>query len=236
MAKHELLNNIDHKDLKVRTERSAALGDAVMYCGAFPFEFRNLQAHYPIFFHKDAATDKFHAVALFGFESHENLFLTPTGWDAAYVPMAMEMKPFLIGFQGEAAGESQTVIHVDMDSPRLSDKDGEPIFLPRGGNTPYLTRIAEILDAMHAGSGYNQDFMDTLERHELLEPFTLDIELNDGSKNRLVGFYTINEDKLYALTAEALGDLNDKGYLQPVYMAVASMSNVAALIARKNEA
>ncbi len=236
MAKHELLNNIDHKDLKIRTDRSAALGDGVMYCGTFPFEFRNLQAHYPIFFHKDAATDKFHSVALFGLESHENLFLTSKGWDAAYVPMAMEMQPFLIGFQGGAPGEGQTVIHVDMDSPRVSNTSGESVFLPQGGNTPYLTKIAETLDAMHAGSGYNQDFMDTLARHDLLEPFTLDIELNDGSKNRLVGFYAINEDALYALSADALGELNSKSYLQPVYMAVASLSNVTDLIARKNEA
>ncbi len=236
MAKHELLNNIDHKDLKIKTERSEALGDGVMYCGTFAFEFRKLQAHYPIFFHQDANTDKFHAVALFGFESHENLFLTPKGWDADYVPMAMEMQPFLIGFQGQATGEGQTVIHIDMDSPRVSDSDGEPVFLPRGGNTPYLTKIAEILDAVHAGSGYNQDFMDTLIRHDLLEPFTLDIELDDGSKNRLVGFHTINEDKLYALNAEALGELNGKGYLQPIYMAVASLSNFTALIARKNKA
>ena len=236
MAKHELLNNIDHKDLKIKTERSETLGDGVMYCGTFPFEFRNLQAHYPIFFHRDATTDKFHSVALFGLESKENLFLTPKGWDASYVPMAMEMQPFLIGFQGGATGDGQTVIHIDMDSPRISDTGGEPVFLPRGGNTPYLTRIAEILDAMHAGSGYNQDFMDTLARHDLLESFTLDIELNDGSKNRLVGFYTVNEDNLYALNADALGELNGKGYLQPIYMAVASLSNVAALIARKNKA
>lgn len=236
MAKHELLNNIDHKSLKIRTERSASLGDGVMYCGAFPFEFRNLQAHYPIFFHRDSTTDKFHAVALFGFEKNENLFLTAGGWDAAYVPMAMEMQPFLIGFENHVGENPQTVIHIDMDSPRISDKEGEPVFLPRGGNTPYLTKIAETLDAMHAGNSYNQDFMDTLARHDLLESFSLDIELNDGSKNRLVGFYTINEEKLYALSAEALGELNSKSYLQPIYMAVASLSNITALIARKNRA
>ena len=68
----------------------------------------------------------------------------------------------------------------------------------------------------------------------LLEPFALDIELNDGSKSRLTGFYTVNEEKLYALGGDDLSSLNKKGFLQPLFMAVASLSNFRDLIERKN--
>jgi hypothetical protein len=62
----------------------------------------------------------------------------------------------------------------------------------------------------------------------------LDIELNDGSQNRLAGFYTINEERLAALTARPAGRLHEAGYLQAIYMAVASLSQFRVLIDRKN--
>jgi hypothetical protein len=52
MPRYELLNNIDHKDIKVITDKSPALGDNVMYALVYPFEFRGVQAEYPIFLEK----------------------------------------------------------------------------------------------------------------------------------------------------------------------------------------
>ena len=77
-----LLNNIDHKDLRVITTRGAAYGDDVKFALTFPAEFRNVQAHYPIVFQK-TADGKFQSIALFGFQDKENLFLGPDGWDAS---------------------------------------------------------------------------------------------------------------------------------------------------------
>ena len=73
-----LLNNIDQGDLRVITTRGAAYGDDVMFAATFPAEFRNIQAHYPIVFHK-TADGQFQSVALFGFQDKENLFLGPAG-------------------------------------------------------------------------------------------------------------------------------------------------------------
>ena len=50
----------------------------------------------------------------------------------------------------------------------------------------------------------------------------------------MMGFYTINEDALFELDADALGGLNEKGFLLPIYMAIASLSNIRDLIDRKN--
>ena len=59
MANFQLLNNVDHKDLKVIIERSAEMGDNVWYAVTFPAEFRNLQRHYPIFFIKNPDDGEF---------------------------------------------------------------------------------------------------------------------------------------------------------------------------------
>jgi hypothetical protein len=71
------------------------------------------------------------------------------------------------------------------------------MFLPHGGNTEFLEQTNSLLFAIHQGLQGQAGFPALLE-HELLESFVLDIELNDGSQNRLVGFYTINEDRLQA--------------------------------------
>jgi hypothetical protein len=78
--------------------------------------------------------------------------------------------------------------------------------------------------------------VDALLQHELLESFALDVELDDGSLNRLVGFYTINEEKLRALEGNAVQQLHRDGFLEPLYMAVASTSRFRDLIDRMNRA
>ncbi|MBM3928969.1 MAG: SapC family protein, partial [Sphingomonadales bacterium] len=70
--------------------------------------------------------------------------------------------------------------------------------------------------------------------HGLLEPFTIDITLDDGASHRLVGFHIIAEDRLRTLDATALGALHADGHLLPIFMAVASLAQLPALIARKN--
>lgn len=237
MKNHVLLNNVDHKDLKVITGHSAELGDNVQCAATFSWEFRSIQAHYPIFFSKDAEGGEFSAVAMFGFENGENLFLDDSGWDASYIPLSIRREPFLIGFQqymGSGSGEKDPVIHINMDSPRVSKSDGEAVFLSHGGISPYLEQINSVLNTINEGYAVHEVFVKELLEHELLEPFALDIQLNDGSQNRLMGFHTINEDALSELGGDVLASLNEKGFLLPIYMAVASLSNIRDLIDRKN--
>uniref|UniRef100_UPI004048A7FA SapC family protein n=1 Tax=Shewanella sp. TaxID=50422 RepID=UPI004048A7FA len=237
MSQHVLLNSIDHKDLKVNTRRSAALGDNLWYSVTFPQEFRSIQAHYPIFFHKDAATGQFYSVALFGFAQNENLFLSDAGWNATYVPLTVRRQPFLIGQQTvreDGVERLQRVIHIDLDHPRVSQTEGEALFLPYGGNTPLLDEVGEMLEVIHHGLIDSQRFIETLIEYQLLESFTLDIELDNGKKHQMIGFYTINENTLAELSAEALAQLHQQGYLQAIYMALASQSNISDLLNLKN--
>ena len=43
MSSHEILTAEAHRDLRIRTDRSAELGDGVMSCITFPNEFRRVQ-------------------------------------------------------------------------------------------------------------------------------------------------------------------------------------------------
>ena len=238
MANHQLLDNITHKDLKVITDRGAWYGDDVACTVVFPAEFRRLQAEYPIVFRKNARTGHFEPIAMFGFAEGENLFLSSAGWDANYVPLTIERQPFLIGFKDANEGgvpKDEPVVHIDMDSPRVSDTEGVAVFLEHGGFSPYLEHINSVLMAIHDGHDYNQGFSDALTELELLEPFVLEVELNDGTKHKLAGFFTINDEKLKGLNGEALAKLHAKRYLEHIFMVMASIANFKALIDMKNE-
>lgn len=235
MSQPVLLQASEHKTLRVITQRGAAYGDDVMFSLTFPLEFRDVQAHYPIVFRKTgdvAGHDAgYEALTLFGFQDGENLFLAEGahgGWDASYVPLAIRRQPFVIGRRGELLN-----ILIDPDHPRVSTTHGEPLFLQYGGSSEYLEHVDGILSAIHEGMLGMPAFVAALVEHELLEPFAVDIELNDGSEHRLVGFDTINEDRLLALPGAALERLNRAGHLQAIYMAMASLTHLRDLIARK---
>lgn len=235
MSNYVLLNNIAHKNVRVITEHSPKFGDDVMSAIVFPQEFRAIQAIYPIFFNKDSESGKFYPAALFGFREGENLFLSDQGWDANYIPISVKRKPFLIGFQNtqvDGVVSRTMVVHIDINSPKISETAGEPVFLPHGGNSGYLENIVGMLDYMNVGNETNEGFIEALLEYELLEAVSLDIELKDASQNQLLGFYTINEEKLENLNADHISKLHTKGYLIYIYMILASLSNISQLVER----
>lgn len=226
MTRHALLNNTEHRDLRVITARGAAYGDDVMFSLTFPAEFRNVQAHYPIVFGK-ARDGSVAPLALFGFREKQNLFLVEDRWDALYLPMMLDRHPFLIG-----AAPTGKVVHIDLDHPRVSHTTGERVFDEQGANTQFLQRAGGMLGAIDEGVAATPAFLAALQEHDLLEGFALDIVFRDGAKQRFEGFHTIQEDRLRQLGPEALGKLHSLGFLQAIYMVIASLSNFRDLIDR----
>ena len=237
MPNIQLLNNVDHKNLRVITDHSAEYGDNQWFAPTFAHEFRNLQSHYPIVFTKNTESGQFQAVALLGFETGENLFLGENGWNARYIPLSIMRQPFLIGFQhAEKNGVAikQMVVSVDMDNPRVNETEGQAVFLEHGGNTEYLEQVNSVLKLISDGFERNSAFIDMLMGMDLLESFVLDVELDDSSQHLMSGFYTINEESLLGLTGDDLVILNNNGHLEPIYMAIASMSNIPKLVEMRN--
>ena len=234
MSNHAILTAEAHRDLRVHMHQGADLGDGVMCCMTVPAEFRSVQNEYPIVFRMGAERDGFAAFALFGFQNGENLFLDGDRWDARYRPLAMDIQPFLIGQPAAAAAAGDKQVHIDMNSPRIARGEGMRVFDDLGRPTPYLEAIAGKLGELDAGFQASGDFFAELRRLELLEPLALDITLDDGSTYRFVGFHVIDEDRLRSLDEAEIAGLHRKGHLMPLFMAVASLSNIGALVARKN--
>ncbi len=233
MTQHAVLDKNAHRELRIRADAGAELGDAVMATLTVPSEFRNIQGHFPILFRREIDRDDFMALALLGFENGENLFLEGDRWDARYRPLSLAIQPFLIGRPANGDGPGQ--VHVDLGHPRIAPGgEGIRLFDVDGMATPYLEDIAERLGALDEGYRRSKAFFDALAAYDLLEPFSLEVTLDDGATNSLVGFHIIDEDRLRALDAAALGALHAEGHLMPIFMALASLSQLSALVERKN--
>jgi hypothetical protein len=230
MPRHVQLNNVQHKNLRVITRRSAQLGDGAGSVVVFPTEFREAQREYPIFFRKEPGVEDFLSVALFGFAKDENLFLDASGWNARYIPAVLARGPFLIGFQQEAP-----VIHIDLDHPRVSETEGEPLFLPLGGQSPYLQYIASVLDVIHRGLAAAKRMSAAFTELELVVPVKLEVRLTADEHRNLLGYYTIDEERLRTLDAPSLAKLHQAGFLESAYLVTASLNNFQKLVDRKVE-
>lgn len=230
MTDHAVLSADAHRTLRIRAERDAALGDGVMAALIVPDEFRQVQAHYPILFRANPERDAFTPLALFGFEDGENLFLENGRWDARYIPLSLDIQPFLIG---RGADPEARQVHIDQASPRIAGDEGVRVFDDNGQPTPYFEGIVQKLGVLDRGYQATAGFLDALRRYDLLEPMSLDITLRDGSTFRLVGFHVINEEKLRSLDGAVVAELHAEGHLMPLFMALASLANVGELVERK---
>jgi hypothetical protein len=229
MTRHVMLNNVAHKDLRVITRHGPEFGDNVGSVMTFPTEYGDVQREYPIFFRKDPASGEFISVALLGFAKDENLFLDEQGWQASYIPGIVARGPFLIGFQNQ-----EPVIHIDLENPRVSQTEGEAVFLPQGGNSRYLDWIATILKGLHEGMALSKAMFAAFDAMNLIEPVKVEIKFNAEETYDLVGFYSISEERLRALDGESLHKLNTAGFLQGAFLVMASLNNVKKLIDMKH--
>jgi hypothetical protein len=235
MANHVLLDNITHKDLRIRMQHGANFGDNVGVVPTFPTEFADVQREYPIFFRRDSKGE-YYAVALLGFSPDENLYLEGDRWDARYVPGIVARGPFLIGFQDVQEGgeaRSKAVVHIDMDNPRVNESEGERVFLDQGGYSPYLQRVMRVLDGLSDGHMMSKAMFEAWIAADLIAPVELEVKITGSEPVKLAGFFTIEREKLAALDSAKLHQLHRTGFLQGAYLVLASHFNLNKLIERK---
>lgn len=238
MSNFVLLDNVEHKDLRVNIEHSEALGDNINQALVFPTEFMELQREYPILFRKSPEGEYF-AVVLLGLDKDENLFLTSEGWNARYVPAIQERGPFSITLrESEVDGEKQVepLINVDLDHPRISKVNGESVFLSQGGHSPYLTQVSQVLNRIHVGANAAPAFFSELEALQLIEPISIEVKLSETTQYTVPDVYTISRERLYQLNGEQLEKLNSLGLLEHCFAIMASAGNISRLIELKTKA
>ncbi len=232
MTNLTVVNSQSHLNLRISPQpvREHVEMNAV---SIIPRELQRLLAYYPIFFLKSQESGRFEPVALLGFELTENLFFSNGRWDVDYVPLQIQRQPFSLVPRAAAAEAPPSLdLAVDLDSPQVGE--GERLFAEDGKATKFLEDRASMMQALVTGSTEAFAFTSRLAELGLLESVQINVEFVDRSEKKLQGLYWIATAALEKLTAEQLVDLRDRKNLEWMYFQMASLSHVAALVARKN--
>ena len=221
-----------HRSVAVDTRARPEYGDVVNRAAALSSEFNELHREYPLLLRKTAEAPGFVAHAILGFEKDENLFVENDRWTATHVPATLARGPFSVGYvRGEDGAGSPGGIRVMIDEqhPRLRP-EGQPVFLPLGGESPYLDGIKRVLQTIEAGLRADQVFYRELVAMDLLEEVKIEISVFPELRYDFSGYYTIDQQKLAALDAERVFRLHRLGLLGLIYFLVSSLGNFQKLV------
>jgi SapC protein len=225
MSNVVLLDSQSHRKLRVHSHAAAHYGDNQRFVGVVVNEFRALAMHYPILFSKDTGTGQFYCGAMLGFDAGENLFLDEHRALNAYRPFNLQRGPFLT---------SGSDLAIDLDHPRVAPSGDQELFTEAGEPSSYLQGVMALMRELIPGLERTRIFIDTLLDLKLIESITISSQFDDGSKRKFTGLYTINRDLLNQLADAAALDLFRRGYLELIYLMLASLDHVSALAQRKN--
>lgn len=225
MSNIALLDSQTHRKLRVHASAAARYGDNQRFVAVVVSEFPLLALHYPILFSKDADTGQFYCGAMLGFDAGENLFLEEHRTLTAYRPLNLQRGPFLT---------SGSDLAIDLDHARVAPSGDQALFTDSGEPSLYLQSIVGLMRDLRPGLERTRIFIQTLLSLELIEPVTIAARFDDGIKRQFTGLYTVNRDQLQELADAAVLDLFRRGYLQLIYLMLASLNHVSSLAQRKN--
>ena len=231
-----ILTSDQHRSVAVDTRARPEYGDTVNRAIALSAEFNELHREYPLLLRKTNEEPGFIAHAVLGFEKDENLFVEGDRWITTFIPAALARGPFSLGYIRAAGGDSspadmkaQMKVMIDDQHPRLR-ADGQPVFLPLGGESPYLEGIKRVLQTVDAGLRVDRVFYRELVAMELLEEVKIQISVFPELRYDFSGYHTINQEKLAALGGDQLLRLHRLGLLAPVYFLISSLGNFQKLV------
>lgn len=218
----ELLNAGDHGALTL----GALTGAPPHFVQIVLDEFPAAASLCPIFLTKLPQTGDFYVGAMLGFKPEEPVLVDNAERSGLFEPLDWTRRGFYL------SGED---VAVNVNDPRFSDPDGEPMFERDGRPTQPLGTMIRNLGRLQAGLDWTGKFIDAMLQHRLVEPIDVSLDFDDGERLNLAGLYTISLDSLGELDDAAALSLFRAGQLQAAYIMSQSLRQVARLARRRNQ-
>ena len=216
-----------------------------------PGEVQNVVTDLPVVITKNGETGQFVLAALTGFKPGENLLWQHGEWQGLYLPLQLQRQPFFVGKAQPDDADYTVCIHLSSPavwpaqaaiadaahsaSTEKVPSGAEPLFLPDGSDSEFYQLAKTKLVQLLQGEQQAEQLINILIALELLQPMALEITFADQSSTRLQGLYTVDANKMAQLTAEALLQLQQWGFLAVVFAIANSSAQIYRLIARKNQ-
>jgi hypothetical protein len=189
-------------------------------------EFGMVALHYAIVFGQ--ATDGAIPAAVLGSRDNENVYVAADGsWSAPYVPAFIRRYPFVFG--SDPKGETFTLMIDEKFAGLNTEGKGERLFDSEGEQTNFLKNTMSFLSEYQGQVQATRAFTKKLEDLGLLDGAEAHLPTPADPERRLRGFLIVSRDKLRALPAEKLAELNSTGELELIYTHLLSLNNLQKL-------
>jgi len=167
-------------------------------------------------------------VALFGIEDQQNLFLKWNNqWDATYIPAHIRRYPFSLA---SVDSTSEFVVCLD-EKATVIGKSGEfSLFLANGKQSEYLNEKIRFLQELQVEYEKTLLFTKKMNELNLFEPMNANINLSNGDKLSVSGFFTISKEKFQQLDSVMVKEMVVNDEMKLIYEHFSSLENFAKLI------
>jgi hypothetical protein len=232
MANFVPVRKEQHQNLKISNTRniSHVAGQNIIPVAAA--EYAQTSASFPLVFVKNPDSDRFRSVAMLGLEAGENLFLQDDKWTALSMPQSISMVPFSLGLDPEK--ENTLTACIDVDSEFVGEDKDLALFEEDGKESEVLVNVQKALGRLYDNERMTENFIKELQENDLLQEIELNITLAAGEKKKLVGIFTINEEKVKGLSDDKVLDFHKRGLFVPIYSMLGSLSQVNNLVKLRN--
>lgn len=192
-------------------------------------EFGAASASFPIIF---AGKDR-SPLAVMGIRAGENLFVNDGQFmQDYYMPSFARRYPFVL------AGDSENdrfVVCVDEDAECVTNNNPQQMFFDKDDTSNFTKEAFQFLQNFERDRQATEVLVKKFQELDLFEPKVMNFQGQnaDGSAaepQKIADYFAVSEDKLKALSAEALKDLNDMGYLAVAHAHLVSLGNWQRLV------
>jgi hypothetical protein len=223
-----------HKNLKVKVNTAPKHVEGQHIVPLTAPEFMQAATSFPIVLIKDPQADRFRAVAVLGMKEGQNLIYSNEKWQGVYMPSSIQRVPFAIA--PDPVKEKTLTGCIDVDSPLVSETEGEALFDEKGEESEYLKNVQKFLFDLYNKEVATERFISRLVELELIQEIQVNLAFEDQSKNKKVtGMFNINDQKLRELTDEQALELHKAGYNAPIHAMLGSVGQFNRLINLNNE-
>lgn len=224
---------------RVKLPPEGSLPEFTRELNAIPVSFTEFTVacrDYPLVFSSGDGGKTYAPMAVLGLTAAENLFARDDGWAPnTYVPAYVRRYPFCMArVTFDNVEQSERLICVEKTAlVAEGGLDGEAMFDDKAQALPRWAVIEKLLQEYEADLERTREMCAILADYALLEPFTMQANLNAGGAMQLTGMFRVAEAKLEGLNANQMRNLIKKGVMARIYTHLLSLDNFARLLDRK---
>lgn len=224
MANYIPLDKDKHSALKINVRHSFEYAANTHLSAVTLKEFAQVATCMPMAFINDPQTGNYHAVAMLGIESNQNMYMKDGKWQGHAVPLNIQRFPFDVRPDGDKLG-----VFIDEESDLITD-DGEAMFTESGEPTEFLKNRQQLLGDIANSEMATQRFVKQLVELDLLETLEMMVHYANGQQRAVTGITTISEARLNELDDEKFLELKKSGFLGAIYAMLMSLGQINRLV------